>query len=688
MTRLKHLMLFSLLVISMLLAPTRPAAFNPGYPRLGMWWPDVWSQPLSQIARYDWVIYDDSAHNQAAQVKALNPNQLALNSTNACELSFDDSEPAGQYGNAEVSAIPAEWFLTQVGTTLKADVNATQTTFSLNAVTVSGGGQTYDLFKAGEAAVIGWESVKVLSVNKSAKTITVQRGYVRPASSHPAGTRIAAHITFWPGSWLLNLSTQSPIYTVDAGIGPENWAEFHARSDAHLLDRAVWDGMLIDRADPDESWLIGNSTARTIDPNQSNTLPADGYAAFDAGWNAGLRQYESKLRQLVGPGKILFVNWGMANYDLLNGNNYEGFPLDSGWSYSYPWNTTVFGPAQDGSYFEWMAQAQTPNLTMIETYEDDGGPDPEGDGSYDNPCVKPGFVPNYRKMRFGLATALLNDGFFSYEINTNGHGSLCLLWFDEYDNAGQGRGYLGSPSGAATRAVDTLSTPNLVLGGGMENQADLDRWSFWTDTGYAGSTAIDAGTQAAGAASLRITITQAAGVDWQASLAQDPLALTGGADYTLSFWAKASAARPISAWAQKNSPAWDTWLDFGSFNLTTTWQRFEVSATAAGSDPLAALQFGLGQTTGMVWIDDVRLQAGSREVWRRDFANGISLVNASGSPQTIALGDWFLKIKGTQAPAINTGGLVNQVALPARDGIILLRYSGATHNSYLPLLAK
>jgi len=27
---------------------------------------------------------------------------------------------------------------------------------------------------------------------------------------------------------------------------------------------------------------------------------------------------------------------------------------------------------------------------------------------------------DYRKTRFGLATGLLNDGFFSYEINTNG----------------------------------------------------------------------------------------------------------------------------------------------------------------------------------------------------------------------------------------------------------------------------
>ena len=55
------------------------------------------------------------------------------------------------------------------------------------------------------------------------------------------------------------------------------------------------------------------------------------------------------------------------------------------------------------------------------------------------------FVPNYQRMRYGLTTALLGDGYFSYEIGTNGHGRLGLMWFDEYDAAGEGRGYLGLP---------------------------------------------------------------------------------------------------------------------------------------------------------------------------------------------------------------------------------------------------
>ena len=64
---------------------------------------------------------------------------------------------------------------------------------------------------------------------------------------------------------------------------------------------------------------------------------------------------------------------------------------------------------------------------------------------------------------------------------------------------------------------------------------------------------------------------------------------------------------------------------------------------------------------------------GSREVWRRDFTGGVSLVNASNAPQVIDLGGVYRTITGTQAPAINTGEVVTTVTLPPRDGVIVLR---------------
>jgi hypothetical protein len=90
---------------------------------------------------------------------------------------------------------------------------------------------------------------------------------------------------------------------------------------------------------------------------------------------------------------------------------------------------------------------------------------------------------------------------------------------------------------------------------------------------------------------------------------------------------------------------------------------------------------------GVVWFDEFNANLGTatsppptgpwqKGVWRRDFSNGIALVNPKGNgPQTVTLEGPFVKIKGTQDPAVNNGQTVTQVTLQDRDGIILLRQS-------------
>ncbi len=650
--------------------PLQPSLPGPAFPRLGMWWPDPWEQPLEDIARYDWVILGDWASEFLDPLLALNPEILLLNSTNACEVDYDPDDP--DYNNY-LQAIPAEWYLTQVGTTLRADVDSAQTVLPVEALTISDGTTTYDLFVPGDTVLIEGESVYVKAVNRSDRTLTVRRGYVRPAAAHSVGTRIAAHISFWPDSWLLNVSTLSPEGIADPAVGPETWSSYHARLDAQLLDDPRWAGILVDRSDPNESWLIGNSTARTIDPDQSNTLLTD-YSAFDAAWNEGLRLYLQELRSFIGPGKIIYLNWGIPYYDLVNGNNLEGFPTDSGDSYNSSWHTTMFGPwIGRGSYFEWLANAPQPNLTMIETYEDDSGPDPSDTDGYPNRCNSLFFTPDYRKMRFGLATALLNDGYFSYEMNTEGHGSLCLMWFDEYDNAGAGRGYLGYPLGPAVQIFSGTFIPEVLINTGFDSETDLATWDLWADTGYAASATIDASDPAAGSGSLRVDVSETLGSDWQVSLITENIGVSEGVNYTLTFRARADRPRSISAWIQQSHAPWEGWVYYDAILLTTDWQEFTLTAASTGDDNQAQFIFGLGEVAGSVWLDDVHLKAGAPDVYRRDFEHGIVLINASADPVTIPLGGTFQKIDGTQDRSVNDGSTVTEVTLPPLDGIILLR---------------
>ena len=90
--------------------------------------------------------------------------------------------------------------------------------------------------------------------------------------------------------------------------------------------------------------------------------------------------------------------------------------------------------------------------------------------------------------------------------------------------------------------------------------------------------------------------------------------------------------------------------------------------------------------TGVVWFDEYNANLGQpvstslptaawqNGVWRRDFTNGIALVNPKGNgAQTVQLGGTFVKINGTQDPSVNSGQTVTSVTLQDRDGIILLR---------------
>jgi hypothetical protein len=64
----------------------------------------------------------------------------------------------------------------------------------------------------------------------------------------------------------------------------------------------------------------------------------------------------------------------------------------------------------------------------------------------------------------------------------------------------------------------------------------------------------------------------------------------------------------------------------------------------------------------------------SQGVWRRDFENGIVLVNPNtNGSQTVQLGGTFYHLSGSQVPSINNGAAVTSVTIPAGDGLILLR---------------
>src|SRR6267378_7916982 len=94
---------------------------------------------------------------------------------------------------------------------------------------------------------------------------------------------------------------------------------------------------------------------------------------------------------------------------------------------------------------------------------------------------------------------------------------------------------------------------------------------------------------------------------------------------------------------------------------------------------------GGGSYSSASWYDEFNVSLGAalqpavtaawqNGVYRRDFQNGIVLVNLRGNGrQTVRLGGTFHKILGTQDPRTNNGQAVTSVTLNAADGLVLTR---------------
>src|SRR5262249_41282200 len=104
------------------------------------------------------------------------------------------------------------------------------------------------------------------------------------------------------------------------------------------------------------------------------------------------------------------------------------------------------------------------------------------------------------------------------------------------------------------------------------------------------------------------------------------------------------------------------------------WRQYRAVMTPASSMS-AELTLCLGTQAGDVWFDDVHWQTGSSSVWRRDFQNGIVLVNSTERSLTVPLEDTFRRILGTRAPGVNNGALSASGVIPPYDALFLLRGS-------------
>ena len=206
-------------------------------------------------------------------------------------------------------------------------------------------------------------------------------------------------LSFWPGTTLLNVADNSPEIN---GLQLNKYIAGFVAQD--LLSTGLWDGVFYDNAWKDVKWLTGDLVDLNKDGQQDNNI--------DAHWQQGTRTIYNETRRLTNNRYLIIGNATSDVYkNDLNGIMLESFP-SLGWKESM----RVYNSYQEG-----LSQ---PRINIINTNTGNKG------NSND-----------FQKIRFGLASTLLLNGYYSFDFGDKDHAQT--WWYDEYDVE------LGKPISAA-----------------------------------------------------------------------------------------------------------------------------------------------------------------------------------------------------------------------------------------------
>lgn len=138
-----------------------------------------------------------------------------------------------------------------------------------------------------------------------------------------------------------------------------------------------------------------------------------------------------------------------------------------------------------------------------------------------------------------------------------------------------------------------VSACEIVMNGTFDT--DASPWFSW------GTTTIDDSNG-------QVLLTNNSGVNpWDCAFAQNPVSYVGGASYTMTFSASASANRPLVIKIGLGDAS-QTSIHYTTVNLTTAMTAFTIPFTNAfSSTTVGTVEFQLGGSTADVTIDDVSI---------------------------------------------------------------------------------
>jgi hypothetical protein len=235
-----------------------------------------------------------------------------------------------------------------------------------------------------------------------------------PASAwlrQPDGTFIAG----WPGTRMLNLRKQEAL----------DWLVERCRMS--LRDRG-FDGVFIDcMGSGFDAWACNIDGGTPYQVDADGDAKADDRAWLDPEWVQAKVELSRRVREAIGPDCVFMTNQaGAWGHEAMNGILLEDF-LDYVMSGFMDYDRVM------DEYLGWTKVAPTPNVTTIVSSSAIEPPfDP---WKTMNQAARDALLDRGRslvgRMRFGLTTTLMGNGYFAYDLHTRWRGQR--WWYPEYD---------------------------------------------------------------------------------------------------------------------------------------------------------------------------------------------------------------------------------------------------------------
>ena len=211
----------------------------------------------------------------------------------------------------------------------------------------------------------------------------------------------------WPNTHIFNVTDYCP--QNDLG---QRFNDFLPQFVADNIESSgMWDGVFYDDVWNGASWF-NNGNISLLNNGQRNSA-----VELNNAWINGIKKIFNKTR-ILWPKAIIVGNGSFANdyNNYLNGWMLENFPTP--WENGGTWSGVI------KSYLKFSSSSK--NYNIINGFSNNQN--------------------DYRDFRYGLTSALLGDGYYSFDYGSADHAQL--WWYDEYDNN------LGSKQAPAYNLLD------------------------------------------------------------------------------------------------------------------------------------------------------------------------------------------------------------------------------------------